>query len=155
MADHATLGMRLGSRLDLAHRDPRRTRGDDYLGRQQFVELAIEFLFEVDPLGPVFLDEVRGTNCCRQICRECESRLRCAGRKTQSLQRRPGRLNEPSQRHLSVRCNIGRYDVQSLRKEQRRTARANNAGSYDGDVANRLVVRHGLVLLQVGFQISV
>ena len=154
MADNAALGMQPGTRLDFAHREPRRARCDDHVGRQQLVELTIELLLEVDPLGPVFLDEVCGTNCCREICRECQVRLRCAGRKTQSLERRPGRLDELSQRRLRVRRDVGGDDLQSLREEQRRPARANDAGSDDGDSANRFVVRHGLVLLQVGFQIS-
>ena len=70
---------------------------------------------------------------CRQIGREREMRLRCAGREAQSLERRPGRLHELPQRGLGIRRDIGRDDVQSLRQEQRRPARADDAGSDDGD----------------------
>ena len=73
MADDAALGVQIASRLNLAHGETRRARGDDHVGRQQLVELPIELLLEVDPLGPVFLDEVRGSNSRRQICRERET----------------------------------------------------------------------------------
>ena len=58
MADDAALGMGRGARLDFAHGEPRRARRDDHVGRQQLVELPIELLLEIDPLGPVLLDEV-------------------------------------------------------------------------------------------------
>ena len=58
MGDDAALGMGGGARLDFAHREPRRARSDDHVGRQQLVELPIELLLEIDPLRPVLLDEV-------------------------------------------------------------------------------------------------
>ena len=58
MGDDAALGMGRGAQLDFAHGEPRRARRDDYVGRQQLVELPIELLLEIDPLRPVFLDEV-------------------------------------------------------------------------------------------------
>ena len=46
------------------------------------------------------------------------------------------------QRRLGIRRDIGRDDLQSLGQEQRRPARADDAGSDDGDAANGLVVGH-------------
>jgi hypothetical protein len=71
---------------------------------------SIELLLEVDPLGPVLLDQVRAYHGSRQIAGEGETRLGRAGRETQSLERRPGCLHEVPQRLLGVRCNIGRDD---------------------------------------------
>ena len=58
MPDHAALGMRGAPRLDLAHRQAGGARRNDHVGRQQLVELPIELFLEIDPLGPVLLDEV-------------------------------------------------------------------------------------------------
>src|SRR5260221_12125581 len=58
MADDAALRVQAAIRLDLADGEAGRARGDDYLSGQQLVELRIELLLEVDPFGPVFLDEV-------------------------------------------------------------------------------------------------
>ena len=60
MADDATLRVQAAIRLNLAHGEAGRARGDDHVGRQQFIELLIQLLLEIDPLGAVFLDEVRG-----------------------------------------------------------------------------------------------
>ncbi len=94
MGDDAALGMGCGTLLDFAHGEPRRARCDDHVGRQQLVELAIELLLEFDPLGPVLLDEVGAGECLRDVGREREVRLRSSGRQAQSLERRPGRLDE-------------------------------------------------------------
>src|SRR5262249_26415665 len=69
MGDDATLGMRRGSLLDFAHGEPRRARCDDHIGGQQRVELAVELLLEINPLGSVFLDEVDAGDRLRKICR--------------------------------------------------------------------------------------
>jgi hypothetical protein len=58
MGNDAALGMGRGALLNFAHGEPRRAGRDDHVGRQQFVQLPIELLLEIDPLGPVLLDEV-------------------------------------------------------------------------------------------------
>ena len=128
--------------LDFAHREPRRARRDDHVGRQQLVELPIELLLEIDPLGPVLLDEVGACERFREVGRERQVRLRRAGREAQSLERRPGGLHELPQRGFRVRRDVGRDDLQSLGEEQRGPARADHAGADDGDAANGLGVGH-------------
>ena len=142
MADDAALRMRCGARLDFAHLDPGRARRDDHVGRQQLVELPIELLLEVQPLGPVLLDEVGARQRFGKVGSERQVRLRCAGREAQSLERRPGRLHELPQRGFRVRRDVGRDDLQSLGEKQRGPARADHAGADDGDAANGLVVGH-------------
>src|ERR1700728_5218538 len=109
MADDATLGVKAAIRLNLAHGETRRARSDDHIRRQQLVELAIEFLLEVDSLGPVFLDKVRACDGGRHISGECNTRLRSAGRKAQSLKCRPSRLHKALQSCLGIRGYVGRY----------------------------------------------
>ena len=72
----------------------------------------------------------------KQIRRERETQSRRARREAQSLESGPRRVDEVSQRLFRVRRDVGRHDVQSLRQEQRRPARANDARSDDGDLAN-------------------
>jgi len=38
-----------------------------HVGRQQLVELSIEFLLEAIPLGPILLDKVRALDRCRKV----------------------------------------------------------------------------------------
>ncbi len=78
----------------------------------------------------------------RQIGREGETRLRRARCETQPLECGPCCLDEASQRHLSIWCNIGRNDVQPLGEELRGPARADDSGTYDRDFLNWLVVGH-------------
>jgi hypothetical protein len=75
MADDTALGMRRTSRLDLAHGQARRARPDDRVGRQQLVELSIEPLLEIDPLGPILLDEIRTVHGGRKVRRKGQLRL--------------------------------------------------------------------------------
>ena len=72
MADDTALGVQTASRLNLTHGKAGRARSDDHVGRQQLVELLIQLLLEVDPLGPVFLDEVRALHRRRHIVRKRE-----------------------------------------------------------------------------------
>src|ERR1700752_2916362 len=55
MRDDATLGMERATGLDLAHCKALRTRSDDHIGRQQFVELTVQLFLEVYPLRSVLL----------------------------------------------------------------------------------------------------
>ena len=127
-------GCDAAARLDFAHGEPRRARGDDHVGRQQLVELPIELLLEIDPLGPVLLDEVGALDRCRQICRERETAI-AMRRARDPIARAPAR--PPSTNRLSdgfcIRRDIRRDDLQSLRQKQRRPARADDARSDDGD----------------------
>ena len=111
-------------------------------GGQQLVELAIELLLEIDPLGPVLLDEVGTGERLREVGRELEVRLRRSGRQAQSLERRPGGLHELPQRGFCVRRDVRRDDLQSLGEKQRGPARADHAGADDGDAANGLGIGH-------------
>ena len=70
MADHAALGMRFRAVWISLMVKPRRARGDDDVGRQQLVQLAIECLLELDLLGPVLLDEIGAGDRLREIGRE-------------------------------------------------------------------------------------
>ena len=142
MGDDAALRMGRGARLDFAHGEPRRARCDDHVGRQQLVELPIELLLEIDPLGPVLLDEVDAGDRLRERGRELQVRLRRSGRQAQSLERRPGGLHELPQRGFCVRRDVRRDDLQSLGEKQRGPARADHAGADDGDAANGLGVGH-------------
>ena len=72
----------------------------------------------------------------------CQVRLRRAGREAQSLERRPGGLDELPQRGFRVRRGVGRDDLQSLGEIQRTPARADHAGADDGDAANGLGIGH-------------
>jgi hypothetical protein len=45
----------------------------------QWYELAIELLLEIDPLGPVFLDEIDSGDRLRERGRELQVRLRRSG----------------------------------------------------------------------------
>jgi hypothetical protein len=98
------------------------------------------FFFEVDPLGPVFLHEVRLPDGGRQIAREGQARLRGVRRKTQTLERWPSAFHEALQRFLGIRCDIRRDEVQPSRQKQCSPACADDARSDDGDAVNRLVV---------------
>ncbi len=142
MTDDAALRMGRGALLDFAHGEPRRTRRDDHLGRQQFVELPIELLLEIDPLRPVLLDQIDAGERLREVSRECQVRLRRSGREAQSLERRPCGLDELPQRGFCVRSGVRRDDLQSLGEKQRTPARADHAGSDDGDAANGLGTVH-------------
>jgi len=142
MTDHAAFGMGRGALLDFAHGEPRRARRDDHLGRQLLVELPIELLLEIDPLGPVLLDEVDASERLGEVGRECQVRLRRSGREAQSLERRPGGLDELPQRSFRVRSGVRRDDLQSLGEKQRTPARADHAGADDGDAANGLGIVH-------------
>ena len=116
MSDDAALGMGRGALLDFAHGEPRRARRDDHVGRQQLVELPIELLLEIDPLGAVLLDEIDSVDRLRERSRELQVRLRRSGREAQPLERRPGGLHELPQRGFSVRRDVGGDDLQSLGK---------------------------------------
>jgi hypothetical protein len=142
MPDDAALGVSGAARLDLAHREARRARRDDYVGRQQLVELSIELLLEIDPLGPILLDKVRALDPCRNVGLEGQLGLGRAWRKAQSLGRRPGRFDKALQGSFCIRRDIGRHDLQTVREEEGRPARANDASADDGHAANRLG-RHG------------
>ena len=142
MSDDASLGMGLSAQLDVAHLEPRRARPDDHVRRQQLVELPIELLLEIDPLGPVLLDQVDAGDRLREICRELEVRLRRSRRQAQSLERRPGRLHELAERSFCVRRNVRCDDLQSLGEKQRGPARADHAGADDGDAVNGFSVAH-------------
>ena len=142
MPDDAALGVSGAARLDLAHREARRARRDDYVGRQQLVELSIELLLEIDPLGPVLLDKVGALDRCRKVGLERQFGLGCPGAKAQPLERRPSRFDEPLQGGFCMRRDIGRHDLQAVREEEGGPARANDASADDGDAANGLG-RHG------------
>src|ERR1700680_2533239 len=58
MRDDAALRVKRATGLDLAHRQAGRARGNDHVGWQQFVELTVQLLLEVDPLGSVLLDKI-------------------------------------------------------------------------------------------------
>jgi hypothetical protein len=75
MGDDATLGMGLSAGLNLAHGETWRARCNDHVRRQQFIELTIKILLEIDPLGSILLDEVRASHRRRQVSREGELRL--------------------------------------------------------------------------------
>jgi hypothetical protein len=92
----------------------RRARRYDHVGRQQVVELPVELLLELDPLGPVLLDEIGAGDRMRQLGRKLQVRLRRSGRKAQSFERGPGRINKAPQRGLSIRRNIRRRNFQTL-----------------------------------------
>src|SRR5205085_11225141 len=80
MPDDTALGVQAAVRLNLAHGEARRARSNYHVGGQQLVELAVELLLEVDPLGSVFLDQVRACHGGRQVASEGQMRLRRAGR---------------------------------------------------------------------------
>ena len=73
MRDDAALRVQRGARLDLAHRQAGRARGDDHIGRQQFVELAVQLLLEIDALGSVLLDEIGTLHGLCQVRRKVKS----------------------------------------------------------------------------------
>src|SRR5262245_44653623 len=87
-------------------------------GGEQLIELPIELLLEIDPLGPVLLDEVGAGDRLRECGRELQVRLRRSGREAQSLERRPGGLHELPQRGFCVRRDVGRDDLKSFGQEQ-------------------------------------
>src|SRR5262249_58834755 len=115
----AALGIARGSLLHLAHGGPRGARGNDHVGSQQPVDLPIELLLEINPLGSVFLDEVDAGDRLRKICRELEVRLRRSSRQAQSLERWPGRLHKLAERSFCVRRDVRRDYLQSLGEKQR------------------------------------
>jgi hypothetical protein len=88
VTDDATLRMQCSARLNVAHLDTGRARRDDHVRRQQLVELLVQLLLEVQPFGSVFLDQIHASQRGRQVAGEGKTRLRCAGRETQPLQRR-------------------------------------------------------------------
>src|SRR6266700_1899497 len=67
---------------------------------------------------------------------ELQVRLRRSRRQAQSLERRPGGLHELPQRGFRVWRDVRRDHLQSLGEIQRGPARADDAGSDDGDAAN-------------------
>ena len=79
MADDAALRMGCGACLDFAHLDSGRARRDDHVGRQQLIELPVELLLEVQPLGTVLLDEIGARQRFCKVGSELQVRLRCAG----------------------------------------------------------------------------
>ena len=139
-----------GALLDFAHGEPRRARCDDHVGRQQLVELPIELLLEIDPLGPVLLDEVGAGERLREVGRELQVRLRRARRQAQSLERRPGGLDEFPQRGFCVRCDVGRDDLQSLGEIQRGPAGADHASANNGNRRMGLFFDMSLLLRNFG-----
>jgi hypothetical protein len=131
-----------GALLYFAHGKPRRARCNNHIGRQQLVELLIELLLEIDPLGPVLLDKVDADGRLRERGRKLQVRLRRSGREAQSLERRPGGLHEFPQRGFCIRRDVRRDDLQSLGKKQSGPARADDAGPDNGDAANGLGIGH-------------
>jgi hypothetical protein len=75
MPDYAALGVSAAARLDLAHREAGGARRYDHVRRQQLVELSIELLLEIDPLGPVLLDKVGALDRRQKVGREGQVRL--------------------------------------------------------------------------------
>jgi hypothetical protein len=71
----AALGMRRTTRLNFAHGKARRARCDDDVRRRQFIELAIELLLEIDPLGPILLNKVCALYRRRKVSRKRQVRL--------------------------------------------------------------------------------
>ena len=114
MSDDAALGMGGRTLLDFAHGEPRRARCDDHVGRKQLVQLPIELLLEIDPLGPVLLDEINSVDGLRERGREFQVRLRRSGGQAQALECRPCGLHELPQRGFCVRRDVRRDDLQSL-----------------------------------------
>jgi len=117
MGNDTTLGMCRGALLDFAHGEPRRTRCDDYVGSEQLVELSIEFLLEINPLGPVFLDEVGVRQRFGEVAGELQPRLRRAGREAQAGKCRPGACHESPKPGFRVGRRVSRHDIQSLGEE--------------------------------------
>jgi hypothetical protein len=73
--DHAALEVSAAAQLDLAHREAGRARRDYHVGRQRLVKLPIELLLEVDPLGPILLDEVGALDRRQKVGLERQFRL--------------------------------------------------------------------------------
>ena len=90
MPDEDALGV-LALRLHHARRDSRRARGDDRVRRRGGVHVGEELHLEIGPLGAVFLDEVGLRKRLLHVRREGQAVARCAGRKANGVERRPGR----------------------------------------------------------------
>jgi hypothetical protein len=121
---------------------PDEARCNDHVWRQQLVELPIKLLLEIDPLGPILLNEVGAGDRFHKVGAELQVRLRRSGREAQSLERGPGGLNELPQRSFCVWRRVRGDDLQSLSKKQRGPARADHAGADDGDAANGFSLGH-------------
>ena len=143
MSDEAALGMIGAGLLDLAHRQARRARGDQGRGREQLVQLGVEFALEVDPFRSVLLHQVRALHRVLELWLEPQTLPGGARRQSQLLQRRPALIDEGAQTVLGARRDIGGDHVQALGQEERRPAGADHARSNDGDAADGRMV-HGV-----------
>ncbi len=140
VADDATFGA-LATRLDDAHREPRRARGDDRVGRSGCVDVGEQLDLEIGPLRPVLLDEVRLRQRLLHVGGELETLHRRLRRQSDDLERLPGLVHVPAQVRFCVRGWIRRDHVEPAREVLRRPTRTDESRPDDRDPAYRFVRR--------------
>src|SRR5271154_6311054 len=140
--DYTSFGVGPAARLDLAHRETRRARRDNHIGRQKLIELTVQCSLEINSLRAIFLNEISALHRGGKIGRKRQFRGRRAAGEAKPLEDRPSRFDESLEASLRVWRDVGCHHLQPPRQKQRAPTRADCTGPDDGYPANWFECRH-------------
>ena len=121
-----------------AHRDARRARGDDRVGRRGVVDVGEQLDLEFRALRRVLLNEVGVAEGLRQVRGELQAIRGGAGRESQLVTAVPRTLDVGPQCRLGARRRIGGRDIEAVGEIVRRPTRTDGAGADDCDALHWL-----------------
>ena len=132
----------LALNLDFAHRDARRARGDDRLGRGGVVDVGEQLDFQFWALRPVLLNKLGVGKGRRQARGELQPIRGGAGRKPQLGHPVPRTLDVGPQRRLGARRRVGGRHIEAVGEIVRRPTGTDGAGTDNCDALHRLLRTH-------------